>query len=748
MTKIEAGSGGGSATAGGVNFQCRVGAWVCCYLLAEVSALPVGPHGVPRYIRFETAEPTDDILVGTREQRHSFVQAKRTIGFGAAELSSVIDQFVRQLVGSCGAQGSRPWNQSLDPERDRLVLVTTSESPSSLRVDLALVLDRVRTLAKGQPLLDATSSKDQKESLEKILTIVKATWKTATDTEATDDDAQDLLKLIHVVVLDVQVNGSGEREAINLLAGRVISRPQDAPAAWAKLIELALTASQQRTGLEEKSVRDALATAGISLRAAPRYESDVEKLRKYSKQTIQHLSRHSRMSSARIHVSRDVTAALVARLSSESVVVVGAPGAGKSGVMHDAAKNLIDSGKDVLLISADEIGAASLGQLRTELGLEHSIIEVLMNWPGGEPAFLIVDALDALRIDDAREAIVGLAERLIQDSPRWRIALSIRKYDLRYGVELRTLFAGQNARSPYTDLEFADLKHLSVPLFSDCELQDVRQRSAQLDNLLNSTPGALIELLRVPFNLRLMFEILESGIRAEEIRTIRTQTSLLRKYWIHRVVNGSGSSDRELLLQRACEAMVKERRLRTERANVMLPGLSSALDTLLSSQVFIEWQSTAASAPNRQILAFSHHIVFDYAVSEIQLPQGCSAICEHVATDPDIVLMVRPSLVMRFQQLWDDDRVEFWNLYFAMGSDTRIPHIAKVIGASVCTELARTVADFGPLIQKLRSSDKNDQMIAERAFKNIVGAYMAGSLNALSGTRAVPVCELIREVTQ
>lgn len=89
MTNTQAGTGGGSATAGGINFQCRVGAWVCCYLLAEASATPVGPPGAPRYIRFETAEPTDDILVGTTEQRHSFVQAKRTIGFGAAELSSV-----------------------------------------------------------------------------------------------------------------------------------------------------------------------------------------------------------------------------------------------------------------------------------------------------------------------------------------------------------------------------------------------------------------------------------------------------------------------------------------------------------------------------------------------------------------------------------------------------------------------------------------------------------------------------------
>lgn len=628
--------------------------------------------------------------------------------------------------------------------------MTTSESPTSLRIDLALVLERIRALIIGQPLLDSTSSQDQKESLDKLLGIVKSAWKNCTSSDPSDDDIRTLLKLIHVVVLDAQANGSGEREAVNLLAGRVVSRPEDAPAAWSKLIELALNASQQRTGLEEQSIREALAAAGISLRAAPRYEADVDKLRKHSSETVRQLSRHSRMSAARIHIQREATAALISSVSIGSLVVVGVPGAGKSGVMHDAAKTLIDNGKDVLLFSADQIASTSLGELRVELGLEHSVIEVLMNWPGYEPAFLIIDALDALRSDDAREAIVGLAERLIHDSTRWRVAISIRKYDLRYSTELRTLFAGQSGgyQNSFTDPEFAGLKHMNVPLFSDVELQAIREQSGQLDNLISAAPDVLVELLRVPFNLRLMFEVMESGIDAAELRTIRRQTSLLRRYWIYRILTGSGSSDREMLLQRACGAMVTQRRLRAERGTVAAPGLSSALDSLLSGQVLVEWQSMASAFPNHQLLAFSHHIIFDYAVAQIHLPPNSGDLCELVANDPNVVLMVRPSLVMRFQQLWDDYRSEFWSLYLAMCSDARIPQIAKVIGASVCVEFAKTIGDFGPLIQTLRSSNHPDQSTAEAAFKNIVGAYMAGPPSALTGPQAGPVCELIREVTQ
>ena len=75
---------GGAATQGGINYQNRVAAWVCVKILGESSAAPIGPDGTAAYARFETTEPVDDLLVGTVGNRHSFVQAKRTIGLSAA----------------------------------------------------------------------------------------------------------------------------------------------------------------------------------------------------------------------------------------------------------------------------------------------------------------------------------------------------------------------------------------------------------------------------------------------------------------------------------------------------------------------------------------------------------------------------------------------------------------------------------------------------------------------------------------
>ena len=158
-------TGGGAATQSGINFQNRVAAWICVNILAERPALPIGPQSTATYARFETAEPVDDILVGSASGSHGFIQAKRTLALSGAEdsdLASAIDQFVRQYVSVGGTPDTRPWHsRPLDTSKDMFVLATTPESSASIRVDLAAVLNRLRGLTAGQPLTGATTNADR-----------------------------------------------------------------------------------------------------------------------------------------------------------------------------------------------------------------------------------------------------------------------------------------------------------------------------------------------------------------------------------------------------------------------------------------------------------------------------------------------------------------------------------------------------------------------------------------------------------
>jgi DNA replication protein DnaC len=558
---------------------------------------------------------------------------------------------------------------------------------------------------------------------------------------------------MHINVLDVETNGVAEREALSLLESRVLENPQQAGAAWSTLLQLAADLSQRRSGIDEAGLRAALEQAGIPLKGPARYDNDIAKLKNHAKATIRYLAHNSQIPVGQngVRVERCATEAIRQASEADSIVIVGLPGAGKSGVLHDFADSAIDGGRDVVFIAVDQIGATSLGELRNELGLEHELIEVLRNWPGQRSGILVIDALDAARGDPASAALLNLIRAIVHSGSRWRVVTSIRKYDLRYSPGLRELFRGNlDPAVPLNlqDREFTSLRHVNVPLFTDEELNAVRRQAPALDALLRAAPPVLHDLLRVPFNLRLMAEILESGVDVDDLRPIRTQSELLNRYWAYRVAGTGGGDLRERVLRRVCTLMIEARRLRAERQRVVELGSAEALQQLLSNQVLVEWQPSADAAPQRQQLAFSHNILFDFATSQLFLPSESADVVRLLATDPDLILMIRPSIVMRYQQLWDTNREALWVVVFGSCSDPLLSAVGKVIGAAVLAESARTLQDFHPLVKGLQSGSAPERAAAETTFRHLVGALTAGPATTFAGVDAGPYCELLQVVTR
>ena len=135
---------GGMITQTGIGYQNRVAAWMCVRILGERDIAPLWRLKADvtfEYIRCETGQPVDDVLVGTSENGHVFVNVKHSVTTSKrsdSPLGSAISQFVRQFVSYSGqSAGQRPWERQLDPDIDRLVLVTTSSSSLSITHQLA-----------------------------------------------------------------------------------------------------------------------------------------------------------------------------------------------------------------------------------------------------------------------------------------------------------------------------------------------------------------------------------------------------------------------------------------------------------------------------------------------------------------------------------------------------------------------------------------------------------------------------------
>jgi signal recognition particle GTPase len=746
---------GGAATQAGTNYQNRVAAWVCVQILAEQEAQP--QWGLPadetlELILCETEESVDDTLIKTALGSCVLMNAKHKVTASTkakSHFGSAISQFVRQFAESMKEDQNNA-ETFFDLKRGRLVLVTSSGSSDPVKRSLPRVLSRLRDQTKGERIIAAATSKGEREVLSKLRLQIKSAWRDAGDGELTEEKERRLLELIRVQILDVDEDERDELEAKRTLRASVLEETTQADLAWNTLIACCANKAALRSGFNRRSLQQTLLDQGIRLKVPRSYRKDIEQLQKYSEATMRSLQRDSliRIGDNVLKIQRPSTEALQAAIEQQSIVVVGEPGAGKSGTLHDLVEHLKGEKRDVIFIAVGEVAANSLGSLRQELNLVHDILEVLNNWPGDEAAFLVIDALDAARLGEKGRAFYKLIADIINKRGRWRVLASIRKFDLRYHTDLRRLFAGRPP-TKYIDKEFPNICHFNVPLFDDpVEWRQIAEQSLEITKLFIQADDSLRNLLRSPFNLRLVGELLGNNTSLDELRPLQTQIELLEKYWQERVIrNDSGGDGREIVLTRAVGAMVSNRSLLANRRDVTSDqGMGHSLEDLLSSHLLSELETPSGTSVERNVLKFPHHILFDYAAARLLFRGLPRTLVERLEMDVDLVLAIRPSLVLHFQYLWRLDKELFWDAVFWVIRSQHIPQIGKLIGSSVAAESMREVEDFAPLLRALSSADGTQREAREQSLRHVTGTLVTNAVSyrmTLLGESAPPWCVLL-----
>src|ERR1700693_4150406 len=753
-------SAGGSATARGIDFQNRVAAWVAVQILAEKAASPLWDLSAGtslEWFRCETQEPVDDLLAGTSNDGLIFFQIKHRLeasGSPNSPLASVCDQFVRQFIKFRLEESNRQVEErQLIPATDRIVLTVGPNSSQPIRVHFPAVLKRVRETNLNISLESVANNREEKRVLSYVVENIKRSWKKWLGTYPAEEDIRRLLSLVRVQDLNVDAGGHGELEAKNQLRTSILSNTAQADVAWARLTSLCAQLAGERSGTNRPGLQQTLLDADMSLHIPRSYRNDITRLKTESEEVSIHLSdlAQIRVGQTEIKINRDSTVKLREAVEEGSLLVVGKPGTGKSGALYDLVIKLQEEKRDVVFLVVDRVAARSLGEMREELGLEHNLQEVLTNWPGKEPAFMVIDALDAARADPAARAIRNLIELVVKSKGRWRVVASIRKFDLRYSQELQRLFVG-HPLSTYQDGEFRNIRHLNIPELSDEELGQVQTQSPRLGTLIRKAPKKFRDLLNVPFNLRLLADLVETGLEEDELNLIQTQVELLDLYWKNRLIRSDEhGGSRELVLKKICEQMVEKKILRINRLDVLDSTAGPALQDLLSNHILVEWQSSEKHAPNRDVLAFSHHVLFDYSVSMLLLNTPDNLI-NRLANDREFVLVVRPSLVIYFQRVWfyDASRNQFWESVIRVMVKEVIPEIGKIIGPSVGAELATDIADLEPLCSSIESAEEKIRIAAEKGLDHLVGWLITttGGDRPLSGPQSGPWCELLERVSR
>jgi hypothetical protein len=474
------------------------------------------------------------------------------------------------------------------------------------------------------------------------------------------------------------------------------------------LLQTARAANQSGHRLTVADLGKKLQAAGFSLRAPRAYERSIERLRQITAKNLQRLQRYAELrvgADEAIEIPRECLPTLREALEANRVVI-GRPGAGKSGVIYQLCKALLRGRRDFVLLLADDLQASSEKPLREVLELDADLPEVLAAWPGGGRAHLVIDALDAARDAKIAHQLRAAMGTVIDDGTRWRVLASVRRFDLKHSPETRDLFPGTPVAG-YGDAEFAGTSHFDVPELTDTEIAFVAKENRSVRALATAARKfkTTYALLKQPFNLSLACELLRANVPVPEIVPFETNTVLLDRFWDRRVTDAQPQgAHREAVLSTMVNGLVQRlaMRMKDERT------ADRTIVTELTGRYVLD---PAAFADGE--IRFSHHLLHDYAVSRLLFrSHDAGELVETLKAKPELALYARQSLLLHFDYLWDKDksRERFWATALAL-LNSPLPLVARILTTECAVMNLAAWSDFPPLLRRIEAGDEHGKMM-------------------------------------
>ena len=391
-----------------------------------------------------------------------------------------------------------------------------------------------------------------------------------------------------------------------------------------------------------------------------------------------------------------------------SGVVIGSPGVGKTYLMKELRRSLKSDEIPHLLLPIDQLGDGTDETLRRELSYEGNLIDKLKSIPvSGKKGILLFDAFDAARNEGTRKRFLRLIQHAIQDLKQWNIVVTVRTYDARKSQELLDLFGNfDNTDLIQYHSKGILCRHFTIPPLSEDEIQQAFDQIPNLESVYSDSSEEFKQLLANPFSLWLLEKILKTSQDIPDFSQIHSEVQLLGLFWERRVEFVSNEAQRLFVLKRIAHLMVRERSLTVERDKVYEdlgldnPVRQQAWEDLLSDEILAKVSSA------RQRIAFSHNILFDYAISVLLIEDDPQQLEDFVREDPSRPLFLRPSLTYFFTRLWYYDPESFWNAFWHILPSDQSLHLrlfARLIPTSVIANEARSIDQLKPLLERLRN---------------------------------------------
>ncbi len=649
----------------------------------------------------QTGRPVDDVGVLTDAEGWVCVQAKKKLACSedkASDLAAALDQHV--AIANSGVPDRPPLQDRLrliDPHVDRVLIVTDETAPNAIRVAMASLVDRLRTWPDGVPLDEAAVNAPERGALKVLRTHLWRSWRNSHGTDLDEATLRELLRPLAIHALDLRSDGSDTRALLPDLRD-LLEEPERVSDLWVALGEIGQTLAVERTWFRRSDLVRELETRKFHLTPVARLRRDVQRLREITAGNVASPPTNLAITTpdGPVEIPRTVSSALTA--STGNVAVAGDPGVGKSVVLHRFAVTSGADGTDVVYLTADQLRGTA-GETRVELNLNHDLSDVLSGWTGSRPALLLLDGVDQSRGVDAAAWLPNFAQRLL--GTRWRIIASIRSFDLRHGRRWQAMFPGHPIDAGHADSELSGVAHLVVGNLTSEDIATVRSSGPAMRRILDTPSDRLSELLSNPFNLNLVGELIKAEPDMDFSR-VGSRLDLLDRYWRLRVREAPQGRVRQQVLRELVRAMVKARSQHTRDHVLNDSGMLTVLGDLLHDGVLREVSASRWSQDS--LIGFAHPVLFDYAASITTLGDTNVAIsiADALDADPDLSMVLRPSLDYRLAIAWHGDptRAEYWLLALRLMAD----HSGHILAAAAAADIAARELRGGTELEQLSSA--------------------------------------------
>ncbi len=403
-------------------------------------------------------------------------------------------------------------------------------------------------------------------------------------------------------------------------------------------------------------------------------------------------------------------------------VVIGSPGVGKTYILKELLGQLNSEDLPHLFLPIDLLGDSNPEEWPDGFSFRGDLIDALKSIPISEKKGIIVfDGFDAARDDRKRKNFLLLIQRAIRKLDNWNVIVTVRTYDAKKSQDLLDLFGrmDNSVQTPY-HAENILCRHFNIPFLEKNEiLLALKQIECPLQVYEYGSIEFQQDILSKPFNLWLLEKILQIPGKDPDFSQVYSEIQLLQEYLDRRIKD----RDKKHILEGIAREMVKIRSLSVKEFDIYedleldKPVRMDAFENLLSDDIL------TVDSTTKQNIAFSHNILFDYAISVLLIEDEPHKFEEFITEDPSRPLFLRPSLTYFFTRLWYYNIESFWQAFWHILPKDQTVHlrlVARLIPPSVIANETRDIEQLKNLLDKLQ----NNETIAEDAMMRLLQSLL------------------------